>query len=195
MSSIMQTYTGRAFNIDWPKAEQVHIDDILYPLANLNRFNGHTRFPWSVLQHSLLCMRLAEQIFPGDNAARLHALMHDFHEAYVGDITTPQQFALRLRSSEPFSGMSMVSLTVLIDRAIYGHLGFERPEMRHEQQVKHIDAVALATERKWCLNPAIEPIDWGEEVEPAEEDLISEVRGVDNIVEVVRSEIDAMEAA
>lgn len=52
-------------------------------LAKLNRFGGRTREPWSVAAHSVL----VEHLCPPD--LRPWALLHDAHEAFVGDMTTP----------------------------------------------------------------------------------------------------------
>lgn len=52
-------------------------------LAKINRFNGRTPQPWSVAAHSVLVSQLVSP------AARGWALLHDAHEAFIGDITTP----------------------------------------------------------------------------------------------------------
>lgn len=52
-------------------------------LAKINRFNGRAREPWSVAAHSLLVASLC----PPD--LRPWALLHDAHEAFIGDITGP----------------------------------------------------------------------------------------------------------
>lgn len=52
-------------------------------LAKLPRYNGRTRAPWSVAAHSLV----VEALCPPDLKA--WGLLHDAHEAFLGDITTP----------------------------------------------------------------------------------------------------------
>ncbi len=52
-------------------------------LSRLPRYNGRTPIPWSVAAHSLL----VEAICPPD--LRAWGLLHDAHEAFLGDITTP----------------------------------------------------------------------------------------------------------
>lgn len=52
-------------------------------LAKVNRFGGRTREPWSVAAHSVL----VEQLCPPD--LRPWALLHDGHEAFLGDLTEP----------------------------------------------------------------------------------------------------------
>ena len=52
-------------------------------LAKINRFGGRTATPWSVAAHSVLVERLS----PLDLAP--WALLHDAHEAFLGDLTRP----------------------------------------------------------------------------------------------------------
>lgn len=52
-------------------------------LAKINRFSGRTPEPWSVAMHSVL----VESLCPPD--LRPWALLHDAHEAIIGDITSP----------------------------------------------------------------------------------------------------------
>lgn len=67
-------------------AEQVDIRDIAGPLGLINRFNGQSRKPVSVLAHSLLVAELCRE---NSSMVQLEALMHDAGEAYVGDWIRP----------------------------------------------------------------------------------------------------------
>lgn len=53
-------------------------------LSKINRFNGRTQQPWSVAVHSLLVEAMCQ-----DETLKGWALLHDAHEAFLGDITTP----------------------------------------------------------------------------------------------------------
>ena len=44
----IQTWSGRQFDLDNPKASQVFWRDIVRALCNVNRFGGHTNIPISV---------------------------------------------------------------------------------------------------------------------------------------------------
>ena len=62
--------------------------DIAHALAQINRFNGHAKRPYSVAEHSLVCMEIAQHLeLPP--VVQLACLMHDAHEAYTGDVATP----------------------------------------------------------------------------------------------------------
>ena len=64
--------------------------DYLMALSNQCRFNGHVPEFYSVLQHSLVVSLLAQ--LAGEPAyVQRAALMHDVHEAYCGDVASPQK--------------------------------------------------------------------------------------------------------
>jgi hypothetical protein len=79
----IQTSTGLAYDLKNPQQEQIDIFDIAHALAAINRFTGHTRHPYSVAMHSVLVSRMVAPEFA------FEGLMHDAHEAYVGDMTSP----------------------------------------------------------------------------------------------------------
>jgi 5'-deoxynucleotidase YfbR-like HD superfamily hydrolase len=79
----IQTASGRAFSLTEPAPADVDLQDIASALSKIARFGGHTRRPYSVAQHCCLVASIVPAEF------RLHALLHDAAEAYVGDIVTP----------------------------------------------------------------------------------------------------------
>ena len=58
--------------------------DLGETLAKINRFSGGTRKPWPVAAHSVLVSRLC-----GQKEEQVWGLLHDAHEAFIGDITSP----------------------------------------------------------------------------------------------------------
>ena len=82
------TYNRETVDLLNPSVDTISIYDIAHNLAYTNRFNGGTKRPLSVAEHSLYVMGLVGE------RHKLQALMHDATEAYIGDITTPVKQAL-----------------------------------------------------------------------------------------------------
>lgn len=80
---LIATYSGILFDLAEPKIGQVLLEDIAHALACIPRFTGHAPRPYSVAQHCVLCSRVVP------SGHELSALMHDAHEAYVGDVSMP----------------------------------------------------------------------------------------------------------
>lgn len=78
----IQTYSGKKFRPLDPDLETIDVRDIAHALAIEARFNGHTRGPYSVAQHSVLASQHARD-------AKLELLLHDAAEAYLKDLPRP----------------------------------------------------------------------------------------------------------
>lgn len=114
---------------------------IAHQLAQINRFSGATRRPYSVAEHSLLCADLAADA--GQPAiVQLCCLMHDAHEVVTGDMASPVKWQLR---------EAWTALESLHARTLRAHFGLRSAFAAHRQAVKHFDLVALATERRDLL--------------------------------------------
>lgn len=142
----INTYTGKHFNYNDPR--DFDIKDIAQALSNICRFTGHLGQFYSVAQHSVI----ASQIVPEHLA--FEALMHDAHEAYVGDVNAP------LKSLLP----SYRSIERRVERAL--RTQFKLP-LRMSADVKRADMVMLATERRdfgmddgtpWPCLEGVEPL-------------------------------------
>lgn len=83
----LRTQSGRIVSLENPQAKSIHQDDIIYPLSRIGRFNSQTfGGNFSVAQH---CCDVANQAIAqglGEGVVK-HALLHDAHEAYLGDWT------------------------------------------------------------------------------------------------------------
>jgi 5'-deoxynucleotidase YfbR-like HD superfamily hydrolase len=91
----MITYTGRSV---WPHWSEnwsdtgPSLNDIAVGLGRQSRFAGQTREFYTVLCHTLVCGQLAVEVAADEvlpvGMLRLAALLHDAHEAVLGDTPT-----------------------------------------------------------------------------------------------------------
>jgi len=77
------THYGKTIDLLNPDPDTICLEDIAHNLSHLCRFNGATKYRYSVAQHSLYVSNLVapEHALPG--------LMHDAAEAFLGDVITP----------------------------------------------------------------------------------------------------------
>jgi hypothetical protein len=80
----IRTFSGKYLDVFNPDPEQICIEDIAHALAFTCRFGGHTKYFYSVAQHSINVMHGVKT-----KGLHLQALMHDAAEAYLTDIPTP----------------------------------------------------------------------------------------------------------
>jgi hypothetical protein len=142
----IQTFSGRKFDFEDPRAEDVHIADIAHALSLIPRFAGHTEFPYSVAQHSLFVADIVERCL-GRPEFALEALLHDAPEAYYGDITRPMKALL---------GETAKRMLGSVDSAVFEHFGMTLPV---PPIVKYADDYALRLEAA-CLLPDAPIDDW-----------------------------------
>jgi hypothetical protein len=81
------TIDGTLFNLSTPSADEVSIAQIAHGLAGIRRFAGTGEI--TVAQHSVDVSRIIEKSNVPEITTDLlmAALLHDAHEAYIGDIT------------------------------------------------------------------------------------------------------------
>jgi len=100
--SWMITASGAEYHFTGYKActengRPVRIEDIAHQLSMINRFCGATKRPYSVAEHSLFVSELLQR--DGRSAiAQLAGLMHDAHETYTNDVSSPAKEAINLRA-------------------------------------------------------------------------------------------------
>lgn len=114
-----------------PKIEEVTHLDVIIGLVNSSRYNGQTSRPSSpsvprpisVAEHSIKAAAIAEFLAERDGLdehttrlACLHALLHDAHEAYMGDIIRP----IKVRLYDALTGQPIETLMGRVQDAILG---------------------------------------------------------------------------
>lgn len=130
------TYTGRIMFPLTPSAEDICIEDIAHSLALQCRFTGHTRYHYSVGQHSW-----AVSYFVPEKWA-MWGLLHDATEAYLSDIARP------VKSLWPeYKGMEDK-----IMRAVAERFDLE-PIFPMPDAVAEVDDLLLGNEIKYLMPP------------------------------------------
>lgn len=128
-----------------PKPESICIEDIALALSNTARFSGHCQF-YSVAEHSVQCLRIAEEIHGEDLELQFAVLMHDAAESYISDLPKP------LKIMCP----TYREIEARVERVIEEKFQISA---EHKEQIKEIDLMMLKVEKK-ALFPGTE--DWSE---------------------------------
>ncbi len=137
----IQTYTsGRFYMID-PRPEEVKIEDIAHALALVNRYNGHSKEPISVAQHSVLVSRAIEP----EHA--ILGLFHDAHEAYCGDWSRPLKVCF-----PPDVKRFIDNMIYGIDWVVFKKFGVSATA-EASASLKRADDAVLATESRSFMSP------------------------------------------
>lgn len=88
----IETVSGNIIDLTASTYDTLSVEDIFAGLARIQRFNGRSRVfdnGVSVLQHSYAMYRYLRDSLGVDDYLCVYALMHDAHEALVGDIPSP----------------------------------------------------------------------------------------------------------
>lgn len=116
------------------------------------RFVNHTSMPYTVAQHSVAVARTILDI-TGSRDAAAAGLLHDLHEAIIGDISTPVAVYLDYERVKELKHDVQV--------AMYTRLGIPYellPERAYKPNIDCADHAALHVERRALMVP--EPRTW-----------------------------------
>lgn len=163
----MTTPSGTKWNLLRPRWEDVNFSDIAHNLSMQVRFNGSLG-PYTTAEHSVHVHD--EAVLRGWPAeARLLALLHDAHEAYIGDLITPVVSALDTIATATELGAkpgavneAVGALKARTDAAIFVAAGLDLSMVPNalRDKLKGIDASAMMTERD-ALALTSQPEPWG----------------------------------
>ena len=156
--------SGHVVDLCAHKPEAIDIRDIASALAKLCRFTGATASFYSVAQHSVVVARfLPDRLKP-------YGLLHDAHEAYLGDIATPVKHLIGVEFFK--------TVELALDRAIFAKAKLPWPLCADDARtLKAADIAAFVLERHdLILNgerylppdlrmarpaaPHLKPLDW-----------------------------------
>lgn len=144
----IQTYSGLYFDVLDPQESLVRLEDIAHSLSNTCRFNGHCRNFYCVAQHSILvAFLLSYDMNVNDPNILLAAMLHDAHEAYLGDMVRPIKESAYLTEDGIDGWCPWRELEANIQRVIDSSFGVDRTEEAVEL-IKHADNMALAIEAR-----------------------------------------------
>lgn len=129
----MMTVTGEYLTLDGGAPS---LEALAHGLARMPRYAGQTLVPWFVVDHLIVCARIAMQFRGWPERLQLHAALHDAHEAMTGDIPVP------------FKTPDMKRLQHTLDERIYASLGLSLPTLAEQNVVKVIDEEALLAEAR-----------------------------------------------
>lgn len=135
LACTIKTYTGVIFSPFDPRLSDIKIIDIAHSLANQCRYNGHTRWGYSVGEHSVRVSELLEAR-GYSRPIQLWGLLHDASEAYLLDLPQPLK-------QDPTIGPAYRHTEKRLMRLICLRFGLPKKEPR---AVKVADQVLLATE-------------------------------------------------
>lgn len=134
------TCSGRRVSLTDPDAATIDIRDIAHHLAFINRYAGATALPYCVADHSCLVAAILRRETP---RVALIGLLHDAHEAYLGDIVSPAKRAL---FGSPVIPTRFDGLAGALDLAIFDACGIAPPSIDEMKRVAVADEIALVTE-------------------------------------------------
>lgn len=146
ISGWIQTHTGKQFWPLDPDEDLISIIDIAVSLSRINRFTGHTTFPYSVGQHSCYVC----DILPAEH--KKWGLLHDAHEAYINDMTSPVK--------KYFPKYQDIENKLM--KTVAKRFDLEWPV---SNAIVEADYIILATEKRDIMGP--EPAPWGALPKPA----------------------------
>lgn len=152
---LMPLFSGGQLDFSNITVDDINLIDIIEALSKLNRYRGHTYFPYTVAQH---CCMVADLVAEEDDEpeAILYALLHDGAEAYMIDIPEPIKRMLKDKGVwDVFE-----KLEEDLDRAIFAKVGLEYPMPANiAKLVKAADLRLVATELVDVM-PPVPPGQW-----------------------------------
>lgn len=121
-----RAFSGKLIDVSKLREGDVEITDIARSLAMQNRYGGHTNFPYSVAQHSVILavaspmQAAAEGLIQSAYEYQMTAaaaLLHDANETYIQDIMTPNKRRMT------FLGMRLQDFEQIIQKVIFNKFG------------------------------------------------------------------------
>lgn len=152
---VIETFSGRMFDVLHPTPEQVHLPDIAHALSMICRFNGHCSEFYSVASHCVYVERHLQASVGDKWEWLLAALLHDASEAYLCDLARPVKVSV--------AGYDRIEAAV--QSAVFRHYGIAvTPEMH--AAIKRSDNALCRAEAWWLMHSRGKTWGWGDTVMP-----------------------------
>jgi len=144
----LQTASHGVFRYGDPADSTYTIADIARSLSLQPRFLGHSSRFLSVAEHSLMVLAIVQCMIPNcDQLLAVHALLHDAHEAFTGDIPSPFKQWLKRRW-----GVNIDSAQQQLQCSILQRLNIAPLDAEGQGTITIADAYALKLERDLFCN-------------------------------------------
>jgi uncharacterized protein len=140
------TATGAEYHLIGHGLRPVKLEDIAHQLAQINRFTGACSRPYSVAEHSLFVYELSVHA-GASTVVQLAALLHDAHEAYTSDLSSPAKQAVD-SVGWPNHGGAWHTFEYCHQQHVRNHFGLRTTFVHATYAIREWDLIALATERR-----------------------------------------------
>lgn len=133
--------SGKYVDLNNLTSFDIKLSDIETSLNNITRFTGHYKNlpPLTVAQHSFLCLMLAQEEEPENYELQIRTFIHDFAEAYIGDVATPVKKVM---------GQAWKDFSKPIEKIVEETFLPQPCSIAMREQVKIYDALSLDIERR-----------------------------------------------
>ena len=150
-ATAMHLTSGGILDLADPDPALINFGDIITSLSRQARYNGQGRFFYSVAEHSLMVCQLVMQRHPCRQNIGLWmaALLHDAHEAYIGDITKPMQALLGEDAAA-----QREKVCARLDQAIFARAGIFCPTEAEAAIIKQADRDMTVIEIEALFGPS-----------------------------------------
>lgn len=145
------TRSNVKFDLVNVSAVNVRLEDIAWSLARIPRFIGHSRAFRSVAAHSVSCAALARR-FRESERVQLLCVLHDAHEAYLGDLISPVVNVMPLEVAQWWVGLKN-----RVQQAIWERFHVSPPDESEHMLISTYDLMDRHNERAvWNEEPVVE---------------------------------------
>ncbi len=134
---MLVTYTGKTFDFNNINKDMICKEDIFQAMTRINRFIGHSTRAYSDAEHLSYCALMARKLHYSPRLQML-TFIHDFAEAYVGDMPTP------LKSIMP----QYKEIEKKLEKAIHEHFVIDLTTAEEHELIKRVDNTMLVIEMR-----------------------------------------------